>query len=144
MQSQTNPSLAQQPFWSRRLARLKDHPPLAGLSEQWRELLRAVQRATRIEDLSEQQRAWIAQAEAHAGLVSVELLQDGEVIATFRLGADGAVEHDGPAWIDDVKVIEPDTLKQLHPRDGERYLRALPVTFTGMRTRARLVEGGGR
>ena len=77
-------------------------------------------------------------------------MQDGEeVFATFTLDADGRAVHDGPQWLDEVKVFVPgDPPIEVFPSDGERYLEALPATYSGTRVRAHLltarVIGGGR
>jgi hypothetical protein len=81
-------------------------------------------------------------------------LSAARLIAIYRHDADGVVvrelnrkaahEADEAAdWLDDVNVFEPgDPPVQVYPRDGERYLRALPAAFSGTCCRAVFIEAG--
>jgi hypothetical protein len=70
-------------------------------------------------------------------------LAAAKLIAVYRLDADGAaVREGGPDWLDEVNVYEqgdPPTL--VERSDGERFLRALPSAFRGIRMRATFIAG---
>jgi hypothetical protein len=72
--------------------------------------------------------------------MEVELHQDNrKLVATFTLKDGVAMREGGPDWLDGVRIFEPgDPPVEVHPADGERYLRGLLVEFSGTRLRASL------
>jgi hypothetical protein len=57
---------------------------------------------------------------------------DNNVVGTLEVREDGRVMATGKAeGVEDLVVIEPDTLKQLSPSDGERWLDAVRYLYRG-------------
>lgn len=66
----------------------------------------------------------------------------GVVLGTAYLFKDRKIAMDDAAQkiISYQDIIEPDTLEVLTPKDGERFMRALPHNISGAYLRAELVE----
>ena len=66
----------------------------------------------------------------------------GVVLGTAFLLTDKKITMDdaAKAIVSYQDIVEPDTLEVVTPKDGERFMRALPHNFSGSYFRAELVE----
>lgn len=73
----------------------------------------------------------------------VDLTFDGEPFTSVTLiDGEAVLDGDAPEWVLRLTVIEPGSPPvPVSPQEGERYLRALPHTLAGTRTRAVLIDG---
>jgi uncharacterized protein RhaS with RHS repeats len=78
------------------------------------------------------------------GELQTVVTSDGNVIATYGLDDDGrVVRKSGPETFDewlDGGLYVVDRVGAVKPEEAERWLRALPITLSGSRTRAEVIE----